>query len=115
MALIKINGVEISTPDCTPNIMDINKMERNARGDMIGERITTKRKLELSWKFLRQQELSQILNLVAPLFFQVEYVDPQEGGLKTGTFYAGDRSCPMLSFTNGVPLYKDVKFNIIER
>lgn len=116
MALIKINGVEIPTPsDYSVGIQDISKAERNANGTMIIERIATKRKLELSWKSLSKENLSKILNAVSPVFFQVEYVDPQDGGVKTGTFYCGDRKCPMLNFTNGVPKYKDVGFNFVER
>lgn len=116
MALIKIGGVEIPAPsDYVPGIMDISKAERNAKGTMIIERITTKRKLELSWKVLNQNEMSLILNAVAPVFFSVEYLDPQEGAVKTGTFYSGDRGCPALQYKNGTLRYKDVKFNLIER
>lgn len=116
MSLIKIGGVELPTPsDFQVSIMDLSKAERNAKGTMIIERITTKRKLELSWKVLSKESLSSLLNLVSPVFFSVEYKDPQTGKNRTGTFYSGDRSCPMLSFLNEVPRYKDVKFNLIER
>ena len=116
MALIKISGVAIPTPsDYQPGIMDISKAERNANGTMIIERVTTKRKLELSWTYLSQQNLSLILTAIAPVFFTVEYIDPQLGELKTGTFYSGDRNCPAVRYKNGVLEYKDVKFNLIER
>jgi hypothetical protein len=116
LSIIKTNGVAIPTPsDYVPGIMDISKAERNANGTMIIERIATKRKLELSWKVLTQEEMSLILNSVSPVFFPVEYIDPQEGGLKTGTFYAGDRNCPALRFVEGKLQYKDFKVNIIER
>lgn len=116
MALIKINGVEIPTPSAyTVGIQDISKAERNANGTMIIERIATKRKIEISWKTLSREDLSKILNSVSAVFFNVEYMDPQENKLKTGTFYVGDRNSPMMSFLNGVPRYKDVKFSIVER
>jgi hypothetical protein len=116
LALIKISGVVIPTPsDYQPGIMDISKAERNANGTMIIERVATKRKLELSWNYLSQQNLSLVLTAISPVFFTVEYIDPQLGGLKTGTFYAGDRNCPTVKYTNGVLEYKDVKFNLIER
>lgn len=116
MALIKINGVAIPTPsDYSVGIQDISKAERNANGTMIIERIATKRKIELSWKSLNKDELSSILKLVSPVFFNVEYVDPQDNSLRTGTFYSGDRNCGMISFINEIPKYKDVKFNLIER
>lgn len=114
--MIKINGVELPTPsDYSIGIQDISKAERNARGTMIIERIATKRKLELSWNFLSKENLSKVLGVVSPVFFSVEYIDPQSGGKRTGTFYVGDRSCGMLSYLNGIPRYKDIKFNLVER
>lgn len=114
--MIKINGVELPTPtDYTVGIQDLSKAERNANGTMIIERIATKRKLELSWKYLSKEQLSSVFNLVSPVFFIVSYIDPQVGGLKTGTFYCGDRSAGALDFINGKIRYKDIKFSIIER
>ncbi len=114
--MIKINGVELPTPsDYTVGIMDLSKAERNSKGTMIIEHITTKRKIELAWKYLTKEDLSIVLNLVSPVFFTVEYIDPQDNGKKTGTFYAGDRSAGALDFINGIIKYKDIKFNLVER
>lgn len=114
--MIKIDGVAIPTPsDYTVGIMDLSKAERNARGDMIIERIATKRKIELSWNYLNKEDLSTLFNLVSPVFFTVEYIDPQSNAKKTGTFYAGDRSAGALDYKNGSIRYKDIKFNLVER
>lgn len=114
--MIKIDGVEIPTPsDCKVGIQDLSKAERNAKGTLIMERISTKRKLEMSWKYLSREQLQQILNAVAPVFFTVEYPDPQTNAPRSGTFYAGDRSVPMLDHRNGTPRWKDLAFNVIER
>lgn len=116
MALIKINGADIPAPsEYKVGIQDISKAERNANGTMIIERIATKRKIELSWSYLNKDQLAQLFTAVSPVFFEVTYVDPQDNGLRTGTFYCGDRTCGMLDFQNGVPRYKDIKFNLIER
>lgn len=116
MALIKINGVDIPAPDdYQVGIQDISKAERNANGTMIIERIATKRKIDMAWKVLSRDEASILLAAVSPVLFNAEYEDPQTGGIKIGTFYCGDRTAPMLTFVNGIPKYKDVKFNIIER
>jgi hypothetical protein len=116
VALISINGVDLPTPSVYDlGIQDISKAERNARGTMIIERIATKRKIELSWSFLTRDQLSQILNAVAPVFFSVTYMDTQTDSMKTGTFYSGDRNAGILDFKNGVPRYQNVKFNLIER
>lgn len=114
--MIRIDGVVIPTPsDYQIGIMDLSKAERNALGTMIIERIATKRKIELSWNYLSKENLSLLFNLVSPVFFEVVYIDPQNGGNKTGTFYAGDRTAGALDYNNGNIRYKDIKFNLIER
>lgn len=114
--MIKINGTELPDPSTyNPSIQDISNAQRNANGEMILERIATKRKIGLGWSFLSSVELSSLLNLVSGTFFSVEYIDPQDGGLKSGTFYSGDRSTSGVMFRNNIMYYKDVKFDIIER
>ncbi len=114
--MIRISGVLIPSPsEHNVGIMDISKAERNARGDMIMERIATKRRLELTWKYLSKEKLSQVLKLVSPVFFQVEYIDPEDNALKTGTFYCGDRTVRALDYRNGQIRWKDITFNLIER
>lgn len=116
MALFKINGVEIATPATYVwNIMDISKSERNAAGSIIIERITTKRKLELSWNFLLATQLQTLLTQISGVFFTIIYVDAQTNTNKTGTFYVGDRSVGMQDYQSNVARYKDIKFNFIEK
>ncbi|KRQ86060.1 hypothetical protein ABG79_02192 [Caloramator mitchellensis] len=116
MSVLKINGADVPAPSSLiVGIMDISKAERNAQGTMIIERIATKRKLELSWSYLTKDELSNLLNKVSPVFFEVTYTDPQTGVLRTGTFYCGDRSVGMMDYNNGNIRWKDIKFNLIER
>lgn len=113
--MITVNGSAISTPSSFQvGIMDLSKAERNANGTMIIERITTKRKLELGWAYLSQSDLAALFVAVSPVTFTVVYPDPQTGAARSGTFYAGDRSAGMIDYQNGVPRYKDTKFNIVE-
>ncbi|WFA10327.1 DUF6711 family protein [Tissierella sp. Yu-01] len=115
--MIKIDGKEIPSPsDYLVSIMDIStNAERNAAGDLVMDRVATKRKIELSWRFLPKDELSTLLKSVSSVFFEVEYIDPQEGTFKSGTFYCGDRSAGALDYINGNIRYRDIKFNLIER
>lgn len=116
MNIIEINGVAPPTPsDYQVGIMDLSKAERNAQGDMVIERIATKRKIELIWKYLTKAELAGVLTQVSPVFFTVKYIDPQTNGAKTGTFYCGDRNVGALDYINGKIRWKDIKFNLIER
>jgi hypothetical protein len=114
--MIKINGTQIPTPSTYQiGIMDLSIAERVASGLLMIERIATKRKIEMSWFYLTKEQLSSLLTLVSPVFFNVEYVDPQTDGVKTGEFYCGDRAVEAIDFRNGRIRYKNIKFNLIER
>lgn len=116
--MIRINNVKMPSPtDFSVTISDISSddSKRNARGDMLIDRIATKRKIEMSWDFISLEDMSLTLKLVNDIFFTVEYPDPEEGKFMTRTFYVGDRTAPMLDIINGKPMWKNVKFNLIER
>jgi hypothetical protein len=117
MDLITIGSVVLPTPS-TYNIalQDIVNAERNARAVLIAERIRANiRKIELGWQFISRADLAIVLSAISPLFFNVTYLDPVTNNLRTGTFYAGDRTVPMLDFFSGEPRYKDFTVNLIER
>lgn len=115
--MITVGGVAISTPaEFQVGVMDLSKAERNANGEMIIERIATKRKLEMTWKYLSNSALSTLLTAVsASVFFTVVYPDPYTGAARSGTFYVGDRTAGMIDYQGGVPRWKDVKFNFVEK
>lgn len=114
--MLKINGVDIPTPsDLKIGIQDLSKAERSANGQMFIERIATKRKLEPTWQYLSREEISTLFQAVSSVFFEVEYIDPQNNAVKTGTFYAGDRKAGALDYRNGVIRYKDISVNLVER
>ena len=65
--------------------------------------------------YLSQANLSTLLQAISGIFFTVEYPDPQDGALKTGSFYSGDKTAGAIDYKNGVVRWKDCKFNLIER
>lgn len=116
MDLITIGGVALPAPESYDvKLVDIAKSDRNAAGNLIIERIATKRQIELGWGRLSGTEYSAILNAVDPVFFSVTYFDPKANALKTGTFCCGDRQAPMMFFVNGAPEWKDIKLSLTER
>ncbi|WP_265525112.1 DUF6711 family protein [Paenibacillus sp. JDR-2] len=116
--LLTINGVVMPTPSpggYTVTKQDLVKSNRNARGTMIKELIATKDKIDLQWVYLSAADLAKLLQAVSGNFFDVKYLNPQNGLFRTASFYAGDRSAPAMDYINGIIRYKDVKFNLIER
>lgn len=115
MALITISGVVMPTPsEFSVSVYDISKAERNANGNMIIERITTKKKLSISYTFLTAEQAQTVLNAIAPTTYDVTYVDPIDNSTKTARFYCGDRNIGMIDYLDNVPRYKDLGFDLIE-
>lgn len=116
MSNLIINGVSVVPPKSFQiGVQDVDgETGRNANGDMVRDRITTKRKLEIEWGMLTQSECSTILSAVSAVFFTVNYPDPISGQ-STRTFYVGDRTAPAYSFTNKFKPWSGLKFNLIER
>ena len=118
MALLTIGGVVQKTPSkMSVGLNDIDgETTRNASGNLIRDRIGTKRKIELEFPITTQAEMSALLTAVAPVFFSVTYQDPL-AGMITKTFYVGDRSSPMLVFGNGTTqlLWESLSMNLVEQ
>lgn len=115
--MLKINGVEVATPKKFKlTISDIDgKSKRNTKAQMLRDRIAVKRKLECEWPPLTSSQISQILDAVSDVFFNVTYIDPKEGEV-TKTCYVGDRSTTLMyEFINGEYLWSGLSFSIIEQ
>lgn len=114
--MIKINGVAIATPKIfEATVSDIDgETNRNAKGELIRDRVAVKRKINLEWGTLEQSEMSTILNAVSSVFFTVEFPDPQLG-LITKTMYVGDRTSPAYSYIDNKIKWQGLKMNFIEK
>ena len=118
MDLLTINSVAVKTPskfNVTISDIDYNTT-RNAKGDLIRDRIGVKRKLDLDFPPMTQTELTTLLNAVDQVFFNVTYQDPILG-LTTKEMYVGDRKMPMYKYGNGTTdvLWEGLSMNFIER
>ncbi|NSB16452.1 DUF6711 family protein [Clostridium beijerinckii] len=116
--MLKVNGVEITAPKTyQPSINDIDgETNRNANGELIRDRIATKRKLEMEWGPLTQEESSALLNAVDAEFFECTFPDPKDGMI-TKTMYVGDRTAPAYLFDEDSQemRWKGLKMNFIEK
>lgn len=114
--MISINGVQIATPkryEVTVSDLD-GESNRNAKGELIRDRIAVKRKLNLEWRPLTQTEIQTLLNSVSDVFFTVTFPDP-ELGMITKTMYVGDRTAPAYQYVNGEVKWRGLKMNFIEK
>jgi hypothetical protein len=115
--MITINGTTIKTPqDCTIGIYDIaSTADRNAAGDVLIDRIATKRRLDMEWGALSNTDCAAILTAVAPVFFAVTYPDPQDGIARTIVCYVKKRTAPMLKYTGTTPYWEGLSMTLEER
>lgn len=114
--LIKVNNVEIPTPsECTVSVFDIyESTDRDSTGTIHLDYIATKNKLECTWSYLSQEDLTSLLNTIKAISFNVTYKDPATGKDVTKNMYKGDRTIPILDVIDGKNRYKDFKVNFIE-
>lgn len=114
--MLVINGVNVVAPkSMSVSISDIDgDTGRNANGTIVRDRVAIKRKIELEWGMLTQAEISKLLNAVSSVFFNVTFIDPQQGQV-TKTMYVGDRSAPVFSFNEKFKPWSGLKMNLIEQ
>lgn len=115
--MLSINGVAVATPKVFEvQISDLDgETNRNAKGELLRDRIAIKRKINLEWGPLNDNEISTILKAVKDVFFEVEFPDPEEGKILEKTMYVGDRTAPMYNYNNGDPKWTGLKMNFIEK
>ncbi len=115
--MIKVNGANIKTPSkCQVGIFDVSSSaDRNAQGEILIDRVGTKRKLEMEWSAMTNAEMSALLSTVTAVFFSVTYPDPVTGAARTMTAYVGDRTAPVYRMVSGVPRWEGLKMNFIEK
>lgn len=115
-ALITVNGLAFPDPvEYKPDVEPLGSWERNANGNLVGDLVAYKAKLNLKWGILDGTQFSLLLSAVAPFFITVRYFDPRVNGYTTGEFYASSRSGTMVYRDETTTKWKDVAFNLIER
>lgn len=120
--ILKIDGVDIS--DCIESggfewtIYDIEdpKAGRTLDGVMHRGRVCQKVKLKIKCRIMKTAEIKRVLNAINPEFVQVQYLDPMQGGLKTGTFYSNNKPATcVVQTSNGTELWSGFSFPLVER
>ena len=111
--------VSIPAPnDITWGCADVSSSDagrtNDANATMHVNRITTKRRLGLTWKNLDGPTTMAVLQAFKPEYVWVRYHEPEENAYAIRQFYSGDKSAPVRQITVGGIEYASVTFNIIE-
>lgn len=117
MAMLTINSLAMPAPSALKAaVFDVSSgAERNAAGEAVVDRVAAKRRLELTWNHLSGDELAVLLGAVgAEAFFTASYPDPL-GGVRSASFYCGDRVMGVLRMENGEPVWTNVEMTWIEK
>jgi len=111
-----IGSSYVKTPKrLTVGIYDVSaSADRNAKGEILIDRVAVKRKVECEWGALTNNEISTILSAATDVFFTVKYPDPLSGAEKTITAYVGDRTAPVYRY-DSTALWEGLKMNLIEK
>lgn len=114
--MLKIAGVSVKAPtDLKIGRFDLTKSGRTASGKMVMELIATKKRVDITWKMLPDNELQKIIDTITANkpFFSLEY--PDAGGTKSMTCYAGDVVTSLWHTKNGVRYWEEVSIPFIEQ
>lgn len=114
--MLRIAGVTVAAPtEIKIGRFDISKSGRTASGKMVMDIVATKRRVDVVWKWLHDNDLQLILNTITANkpFFSLEY--PDAGGTKTMTCYAGDIVTSLWHTKNGVRYWEEVSIGFIEQ
>ena len=114
--MLKIAGTTVKAPsDLKVGRYDISKSERTSSGKMVMEIIATKRRVDVVWKMITDNELQTIIDTITANkpFFTLEY--PDAGGSQTMTCYSGDIITSLWHTINGVRYWEEVSIAFIEQ
>lgn len=118
--MIKINGVDLAaTPSSFQvTVLDLDDGEasvRTADGTMNRDRITVKRKIDMTWGPTNRVDTAAILQAIQNEFFECTYPDPMTGQWETKTFYVGDRVAPFAVMRGSEIYWTGLKLTLTER
>lgn len=115
--IYKINGKAMPSPTAAAvNMEDLEvSAERDANGYLHRERARQGvRKVSFTYNVMTQEELSALLKMLTPVFFDLTYLDPIDG-VKTIEAYCAKKDTELISAVLYNGLYRNVKFNCVER
>lgn len=119
-ATLTIDGKVMPCPSVltwTIEDYDVDSARSAIDGTLQRQRICSKEAIQLEWNAgaLSVEEVSLILRSISPVFVQVQYFSPLEGGYVTKTMYCGNRDIDFYRVIDGIPQYSTIGFSLIEK
>ena len=114
--MLSLAGTTVRAPSSLRVVFsNIAKIEQNAAGLTVMDRLARKRRLEIEWAYLTNTQMTQIAGKVTAPFFSVSYYDP-ESGAKTITCRVENFETGMQRYTGSAAVgWQDVKMELIEQ
>lgn len=115
--ILIVGGVSLPDPsEMKISDYDISDSERNANGKMVSQIIREDvHKIECKWKVLRPDDYMKIRQAIKRKFgLSVTFFIPDQNERGSLEMYAGDRTTPIYTYEEGVPVYKDFTLNFVE-
>ena len=112
-----ISGLKLKVKELTvtDNIIWSKNTGRVASGDMEGDIIAKKIKLNIVLAPLDDKEAVAFAAAIEPPFFPITFRNPKSGKTETLKFNVGTPTYPVYSYADGLPRYVGVAANFIEK
>lgn len=118
---LKIDGVDVTDYIAYGGVqwqrsdVDGEGAGRDLNGDLRRNRVSTKRRLDITCRPLMESEAKTLLTALMPEWLTVQYYDPQ-AGITTKTMYANNNPASfLLRKDNGMEYWAGIAFPLIER
>lgn len=117
--MLKFNGVEMPEPQALTTDREkiwSSNTGRSDSGRMNGDIVAIKAKIKIQWGILSAEQTALIDSYLSQSFFECTYLDPTSANKEvTKEVYAGTPTYPVYSYVEGLPEYKGVGVDLIER
>lgn len=87
---------------------------RSITGDFAGNVVARKVNLNITWKYLSEDEASEIAEALDPDFIQITYKDPRTKQMLTKTFYAGNEVYTVYNYAIEHCVYEGLPISLAE-
>lgn len=114
--MLWIAGTHVKNPAAIRlGVFDLTKADRTADGTMVMDIIATKRRVDVTWKFISDTDLALIVDTITAHkpFFTLRY--PEAGRERTITCYAGDINTSLWHTIGGVRTWEECTIAFIEQ